>query len=126
MDVSARVLGDEGLLYVMEPIPKGSNFEVGQPINDETDVRTIAYEALGTACDGLFGMLSETFASTPKRYRDFEDFRIKSLARNPQRRESFDQHEAEMSARFDRLAEAAVGGFILDAAVRVNLLRKVG
>ena len=89
-------------------------------------MRTIAYEALGTACDGLFEMLSETFASTPKRYRDFEDFRIKSLARNPQRAESFDQHQAEMTARFDRLAEPAVGGFILDAAIRVNLLRKVG
>lgn len=123
---AARVLGDEGLLYVMEPIPSGSNFEVGQPINDETDVRTIAYEALGTACDVLFEMLSETFASAPKRYRDFEDFRIKSLARNPQRTELFDQHQAEMTARFDRLAEPAVGGFILDAAVRVNLLRKVG
>jgi len=126
LEEAARVLGDDGLLYVMEPIPSGGYFEVCQPMNDETDVRTIAYEALGVICKGPFEALSETFASTPKRYRNFDDFREKSLARNPQRTELFEQHQAEIAARFDKLAEEAVGGFILAAAVRVNLLRKVG
>ncbi len=95
-------------------------------MNDETDVRTVAYEAVKFAGNGPFEEISETFASTPKRYRDFEAYRTNSLARNPQRTELFDQNRAEIEGRFDRLAVSAVGGFILKAAMRVNLLRKVG
>ncbi|HAA92540.1 MAG TPA: class I SAM-dependent methyltransferase [Rhodospirillaceae bacterium] len=119
-----RVLCEEGLLYVMEPVPGGSYFDVGRPINDETDIRTNAYEQVKALGGNGFIELKEVFSSTPRRYRDFSDFRQKYLARNSHRADLFAGQAGEMEKLFDQLATPATGGFVLDGAIRVNLLQK--
>ena len=123
---AGRVLCEEGLLYVMEPVPSGAYFEVCRPVNDETDIRTVAYEAVKALVGNGFEELQEVFSSTPKRYRDLADFLDKQLARNPQRAELYEQHAREVASRFEEKAKSAVGGVVLDAAIRVNLSRKAG
>jgi len=46
---AARVLRPGGLLYVQEPLAEGDYFELMRPIEDETEVRARAYEALQAA-----------------------------------------------------------------------------
>jgi ubiquinone/menaquinone biosynthesis C-methylase UbiE len=123
---SARVLTGEGVLYVMEPVPSGPSFEVSQPVTDERDIRTYAYDLVCSLDGGSFERMQEIFASTPKGYRDFEDYLRKNLTRNPQRAALFDEHHDELERRFISLGRAVADGIVLDAAVRLNVLRKAG
>jgi ubiquinone/menaquinone biosynthesis C-methylase UbiE len=123
---SRRVLRPDGMLYVTEPVPRGSQFEVNQMVNDETDVRTAAYERLTELYGDGFELVTEVFVGRPNRYRDFEDFRRVNLERNPQRAELFVQHGEEMARRFEALKRPEGDTFVLDGALRANLLRRTG
>jgi ubiquinone/menaquinone biosynthesis C-methylase UbiE len=126
LEESARVLAGGGVLYVMEPVPSGPSFEVSQPVTDELDIRTLAYELVCALDGGAFQGMKEIFASTPKRYRNFEDYLRKNLIRNPQRAALFDEQRDELERRFMSLGRAVADGIVLDAAVRLNVLRKAG
>ena len=119
-----RVLSKMGFLYIMEPVPSGGYFNTAQPVTDETRVRSAAYDKIQDLHGNSFTEVREVFVSTPKIYCDFSDFLSKQTARNPQRAKLYERHRSEVELRFKRNAKHYPEGFVLDAAIRVNLFRK--
>ena len=119
-----RVLSTRGLLYIMEPVPSGGYFNTAQPVTDETRIRSVAYDKIMDLDGNSFTTLGEIFVSTPKIYCDFSDFLSRQTERNPQRAQLYERHRSVVESRFKRNAKSYPKGFILDAAIRINLFRK--
>lgn len=118
-----RVLRPDGLLYVAEPLAEGAHFTLAQPIDDETEVRRVAYARLRDAVGEGFEELCELHYDAPVRYRSFTDFRESMEAVDPGRQRLFQQREESMSAAFEALGERDDKGYRFSQPMRVNLLR---
>lgn len=122
---AGRVLREEGLLYVAEPLAEGSHFTLLQPIDDETHVRRVAYERLRAAAGGPFEQLTELGYDAPARYPDFAAFRSRVEAVDSGRAPLFEQRVEELRNRFEELSEKDEKGYLFSQPMRVNLLRPV-
>ena len=72
---AARVLKpDGGFLFVVEPSKEGSYFPLTCLFNDETEVRTLAQEALERTASAMFDSLETYRFERRRRYESFEDF----------------------------------------------------
>lgn len=121
---AARVLKDRGLAYICEPLAEGSNFEMMQPVHDETAVRRAAYETIKGAADwGLEEITEMTFCHT-SRHESFEALRDQVCTVNPHTKPKFEAKETEMRAAFETLGVKGDKGWEFDQPMRVNLLRK--
>ncbi|MCW8971490.1 MAG: class I SAM-dependent methyltransferase, partial [Rhodospirillales bacterium] len=65
-----RVLKPNGVIFISEPIAAGPHFEMMRPIDDETEVRALAYQAMGEA-EGLI-MEKEIVYDSEVRRESFE------------------------------------------------------
>lgn len=122
---AARVLRPGGLLYVQEPLAQGNYFELIRPIEDETEVRARAYDALKAA--GANGSLEETaevFYRAPLRVKDAESFLAGLVAVEPARREAVSAAAASLRQGFLAAAEQRDDGFWFEIPSRLNLLRR--
>ena len=108
----------------MEPVPSGGYFNTAQPVVDETHIRSVAYDKIQGLDGNFFTSVQEVFVSTPKMHYDFSDFLSKQTARNPQRAKLYERHRREVELRFKRNAKKVPEGFVLDAAIRINVFRK--
>lgn len=122
---AARVIRSGGTVYVAEPKAEGPNFRLVLPIHDETEVRAAAYAAIKAA--ELAGLQEETELVYLHRvvHPNFEAFRERMLAINPDRRELFAANEETLRATFQGLGEATEDGRAFDQPMRVNVLRKI-
>lgn len=121
---AARVLGEGGLLYVAEPLAEGANFELVQPVDDETRVRAAAYAALRAVGDGpVLRAEAELLYDAPSRYTDFAAFRAGMEAVDPARAAVFETREESLRTAFDRLGRRTAEGREFSQPMRVNLLR---
>jgi len=121
---AARVLKSGGVLYVSEPVAAGSNFELMQPVHDETEVRAKAYAALQGAEELGLSPQSEFTYIHPAVHADFDQFKERLLRTNPHREEEFLKHETALKAAFVRIGEAVSDGYSFDQPMRVNLFTK--
>jgi len=121
---AARVLKSGGVLYVSEPVAEGSNFELMQPVHDETEVRAKAYEALQGAEELGLSPQSEFTYIHPAVHADFAQFKERLLRTNPHREDAFIQQEEALKAAFKRIGEAVSDGYAFDQPMRVNLFTK--
>ena len=120
---AARVLKPEtGFLYVMEPMLVGSMDAVYRPFNDETEVRTEAYEALKRAAAPRFAEARELHYHEPVRYDSFavflEDVAGTTYSDFP--RERVDTPEVNVLFEAGRTDD----GYVFIEHTRVNLYRK--
>jgi hypothetical protein len=120
---AARVTKPGGLVYVMEPVPAGTYFEATRLVNDETEIRTAAYRALGRV-PGL-AMSGERLYRAERGFRDLDEWRADQVDRDPRRGELFAAHETEIRRLFVALARRRDGALVFDQVSRVNLLRRV-
>jgi len=121
---AARVLKSGGVLYISEPVAEGANFELMQPVHDETEVRAKAYEALqGAAGLGLRSQDEFTYIH-PAVHADFAQFKERLLRTNPHRADAFAAHEDALKEAFVRIGEAVKDGYAFDQPMRVNLFSK--
>ena len=102
---AARVLRPGGQLYIAEPLAEGPQFDLSQPVNDETDVRRKAFEAIGRA--GAHGLeaRSETRYVADGKYAGYEAWRDNSIAIDPERAARFAAMDAELRRRFETLGD---------------------
>ncbi len=122
---AARALKPGGRLYVVEPLARGPHFSVTRRIEDETQVRAKAYEALGAAARGPnFVEERELTYLTEVRYRSFEAFRDHLIAVDESRRPVVEAREDELRAAFEAHAERRDGAFVFVQPARLNLLRR--
>ncbi len=122
----ARVLRPGGLAFVQEPLAEGEQFEVLQPLDDETRVRTAAQAALERLPDGLEIARTETF-DMRVRHASFEALCDRVLTNDADRASRFPAVREELRERFERLAvPAGDGAFLLRQPTKVDLLRRTG
>lgn len=119
---AARVLKSGGLLYVMEPVPAGNYYEATKLVNDETAVRTDAYQALLDTRD--FSPVTEIAYRGRRSFANFAEWRNDQIDRDPKRSAKFEAHGDEARRRFEANADRADGRLSFDQVSRVNLLRK--
>ena len=117
-----RILRKGGLLYIMEPVPSGNYHDATCLVNDETQVRTQAYEAL-RAMKGAREE-KEILYRAPRRFDNFEQWRDDQIDRDPKRKAFFDQDPEKVRATFESNAVHENGTLVFDQVFRVNILRK--
>jgi len=122
---AARALRPGGLLYVVEPLAQGPNFEAVRPVDDETEVRAAAYAALGAAAAGpLYAAEREALYRSPARYESFAAFRDHLIAVDERRRARVEAAEAALRRAFEANAVREDGAYLLDQPFRLNVLRR--
>lgn len=121
---AARVLRQDGVVYVLEPLAHGDFFELVRPVDDETKVRAAAYRALCDTDSAGLEEIRELTYNHRLRFADFAAFRNQIVGVDPARASAVealsDRLEASFLARADREAQ----GYAFDVPSRVNLLRK--
>ncbi len=118
-----RVLRPAGVVYVAEPLAEGDFFELVSIVDDETEVRAAAQQALAEAgraglhrvetLDYAVGALTPGIDALRQRFVDVD----------PERAAVFDARETELAAAFARLGEAREDGRWFTQPMRADLLR---
>jgi len=120
---AARVLKPGGRLLVFEPLAEGPYFELVRQIEDETEVRRAAYEALRRAT-GLKHEREE-FYDAPVRHENFAAYEARSVGIHPGRKDKFARLRAQMTQDFERLGRKGPDGAThFSQPTRANLLVK--
>ena len=121
-----RVLRPGGCLYIQEPLAEGSYFEMMQPIDDESEVRARAYEALKVAAAGPgFKEAEEMVYLAPFREESFEAFREAVIAIDPSRRQAVETAGKSLRRAFMAAGEQRDGAFWFEIPSRLNLLQRL-
>ncbi len=118
---AARVLKPSGFLYVVEPAMEGNHFTMMRPFHDETEVRTLAQQALERTAEGLFAQSDKYVYMQHPRHENFDAMvdRFTGMSFNAITREMMDVPQVRESF------EAARGddGYVFDQPVLVNVYR---
>ena len=121
---AARVLVAGGLLYVSEPIASGGFFEVTKLIDDETEVRAKALEALRDAARWGLELVQELEHINPVRHKDFVTFKERMGAIDAQRDARLTEKSEELRTAFHSHGQEEADGWYFDQPTRVHLFRK--
>lgn len=121
---AARLVAPGGILYVMEPVPRGPYFEVQSTWNDETKSRDLALDAVATASSMGFRPLETVFFRYARHVPDCATYIERAASRHESKREELVRKTPLIEQKFDAHAEPADGGFTLDMVYRVNLFRR--
>ena len=125
LDEVARVLRPGGQLYVAEPLAEGPHFSLVRAIEDETEVRAAAYEALtGLRAQSGWSELSETLYTASVAYASFAAFCDRLLAVDDSRRATIEALRASLSERFTALGRQGDKGWLFDQPMRTNLFER--
>jgi 2-polyprenyl-3-methyl-5-hydroxy-6-metoxy-1,4-benzoquinol methylase len=117
-----RVVKPAGTVYVAEPIASGSGFELHAPVDDETSVRTAAYDAIRNAAAHGLTQVQEVFYDTVYHYENFAAFKDDMIRIDPTRRAPFEAVEDDLRSAFGRLGVPEAAGLRFDQPMRVNVL----
>jgi ubiquinone/menaquinone biosynthesis C-methylase UbiE len=120
-----RVLKPGGKLYFAEPIADGPQFELSRLINDETEIRALAYQSILTTPEKGFKRLSEITYITENRHKNFASFKINSTSINPARDAIFEKHDSEIRNIFEELSIKDKGEYVFDHPIRGNLFERL-
>lgn len=122
---AARVVGPAEPIVVVEPLAEGSFFLALRPVEDETEVRTAAQEAIRRALEGgTFEQLRRVDYLRCERFESLERFLAHIVAVDPARAATVAGRRPEVEAAFGRHARAAAeGGMALEQPMRAHVLR---
>jgi len=119
-----RLLRSEGEVYILEPLAEGAFFEMMKPIEDETNVRARAYEAILAAAETpAVSEHRELTYSAPRRYDSFEACRDGIIAVDPERRAAVESQDEKLRKAFEAAGNFKDGAYHFTAPSRLNLLR---
>lgn len=124
MAEAARALKAGGHLYCSEPVAQGPFYDLCKAVDDEKEVRSLAYRTLHSADVHGLHVERETVFIHTVRMRSFEAFRDRIVSANTDREARFDAHEAELRALFEKLGTRTDEGWTFDQPTRVTILRK--
>jgi ubiquinone/menaquinone biosynthesis C-methylase UbiE len=119
-----RVVKPAGTVYVGEPIASGSGFKLHAPVDDETGVRSSAYDVIQNAAAHGLLQVREVFYDTVYHYENFAAFKDEMIRIDPTRRAPFEAIEDELRAAFERFGVPEEQGIRFDQPMRVNVLQK--
>ena len=122
LEEAARALRPGGQVYVSEPVAEGRFFATCRPVDDETEVRALAYHALGQ-CRALRPVHEFRYVHTVQ-MRTFDAFRERIISANAEREERFDAMRDDLRALFEANGTRTAEGWEFDQPMRVNLLER--
>lgn len=121
---ASRVLAQGGLLYVMEPVPSGSYHRATYLINDETVVRTKAYEAMLERVRLGFSRHAEVVYRNRRTFGSYDEWKSDQMDRDEKRRAKFEADGDAVRAAFEGAACHEDGALAFTQAFRVDSWRK--
>jgi ubiquinone/menaquinone biosynthesis C-methylase UbiE len=124
LEEAARVVGRGGSIIVIEPLSEGSFFDALRLIEDETEVRHAAQDAIIRAMRR--GIVSESRRIEYDRVETFPDadaFMARAVAADPAREERAEAARGKLLARFEALSEHEDGGYVLHQPIRLHHLK---
>jgi ubiquinone/menaquinone biosynthesis C-methylase UbiE len=124
LEEAARVVGKGGSVFVIEPLSEGSFFDALRLIEDETEVRQAAQDAIVRAMRR--GIVSESKRIEYDRIEVFPDadaFMARAVAADPSREERAQAARGKLLARFEALSEHEKGGYLLHQPIRLHHLK---
>lgn len=124
LEEAARVVGKGGSVVVVESLSEGSFFDALRLIEDETEVRQAAQDAITRATRR--GIVSESRRIEYDRVETFSDaaaFIARAVAADPSREERAQAALGKLLARFEALSEHENGGYILHQPLRLHHLK---
>ncbi|MFG1463832.1 class I SAM-dependent methyltransferase [Xanthobacter sp. DSM 24535] len=95
---AARVSG--GNVVVIEPLAEGTFFASMLPVEDETEIRTLAQQALSTVAEQGLRVLDCVEYDDPRRFQDLDGFIAKLVAVDPARKPVAAAKRDELQALF--------------------------
>ena len=119
---AGRVVRPAGRVMFIEPLAEGANFELVQPLDDETSVRDAAYAAIRGGGRGRLRALAEEVYDSPARYPDFAAFERRMLTVDPARKPAFERLRTRLADNFARLATREGEEHVFAQPARLNLL----
>lgn len=123
---AARVLAPGGVVYILEPLAEGSQFELGRLLEDETEVRAAAYRVIKNAPKFGLKETQEISYVHVSRYKNFETYRDAKILVDADREQRLRDNEDELRENFQRLGRQTENGQEFDQPMRVNVLLKSG
>lgn len=125
LEEAARVVEPAMPIVVIEPLAEGTFFSVLRPVEDETDVRTAAQEALRSfLSDGTFELVEKVDYNRSESFRDLHQFLERVVAVDPAREARVSDNQPEIEAAFHRNARTAADGrMTLEQPMRAHVLR---
>ncbi|PTM41106.1 class I SAM-dependent methyltransferase [Bosea sp. 124] len=124
---AARIVAPGGDVIVIEPLPEGTFFESMRPIEDETQIRRAAQEAIAAALrDGPLHLAECTEYDRVEMYPTVTDFIDRVVAVDPSRKDKALEEREKVMKRFYILAEYVKGGYRLRQPLRLHHLKVPG
>ena len=124
LEEAARVVGKGGTVIVVEPLSEGTFFDALRLIEDETEVRQAAQDAIVRAMRR--GVVSEQRRIEFDRIEAFPDlaaFVARAVAADPARLEQAVAARDKLQARFETLSERDGRGYLLHQPIRLHQLK---
>lgn len=119
-----RVLRPGGVVYVVEPVAAGPGHEVARIVDDETEVRARAQEALDGA-EGLGFEVDHAGSYVSRRvWADASAYLDHLVGVDADRAAALERHRDEIIARFEANGTPVEGGYAFDQENLVRVLRR--
>jgi len=120
---AVRVTRPDGQVFVFEPLAEGAWFEMMRLVDDETEVRRLAQEAIARAVDeGWLRRMGTQVLTAEAAYPDLEAVRRRTTAIADGREALFDAHRDEIEKRFREAEPAPGGGRVFRQRFRLDVL----
>jgi SAM-dependent methyltransferase len=120
-----RTIRSGGHLVVVEPVADGAYFEVVRMIDDETEVRALAQQAVAEWGAAKKVVPDEVVWDAPVLFPDVDALSRKLVAVDPRRAEIVEREQAELVQRFHALAERTDKGQMFRQPMTMHLFRKM-
>ena len=124
LEEARRVLVRGGAALIVEPLAEGDWFELVRPVEDETAVRALAYQAIQAVLGDLFLGERELIYCSPLSFANFDQAAARILAVDPARGPVLEKLRPELARRFAESGEKLPEGRLFYPPSRANLLRK--
>lgn len=124
---AARVVGREGSVIVVEPLPEGTFFEALRPIEDETRVRLAAQQIIARILQaGVLVEVEQVEFDRVEIFTSVAAFIDRAVAADPARKEKALEEREKVTTRFHTLAEREPRGYVLRQPLRLQHLKVPG
>jgi len=108
-------------VIVVEPVAAGSYFELIRPVDDETEVRAAALDALRSSA--VLEVVAEDHWTSELVGQDVPSLVDAMIAAEPARSARIAELHDELERRFRQLGRPSERGMLFDQPMRLNLLR---
>ncbi|MGE7473485.1 class I SAM-dependent methyltransferase [Bosea sp. NPDC003192] len=124
LEEAARVVGKGGSVIVVESLSEGSFFDTLRLIEDETEVRQAAQDAIVRARRrGIVGEARRIEYDRIESFPDAAAFMARAVAIDPSREQRALAAQGKLIARFEALSEHEKGGYVLHQPLRLHHLK---